>query len=326
MCVIMLASEGKRPSDQMVEDGYATNPKGAGVAWRETKSGRPLVRWEKGLDLQEAKKLIAEVPLPMVAHFRVDSCGGALKSLTHPFPIREDVPLTLSGESSGSVLFHNGHWTGWEFQVKDVAIRGAFKIPPGKWTDTRALAWMAFHLGSGILEFIDEKVVVFGPKEMLIFGKGWTKGQEGLWLSNTYWRGAASKGEARSHRDWHETKGAEEKVTTLVEPDGRLPTAYRGRSGAAAKHDRVLAGIAEAAKQESGGTPPEIPFVFNADVLARFELAFKAGRISKKKLKKYRRIFDRQEMVRRVAQYREEQKSISAAQERLTREAQPMIH
>ena len=70
----------------------------------------------------------------------------------------------------------------------DASIRGNGKLPIGKWSDSRAMAWMAAHYGIGMLEFIDEKAVVFGPTELELFGTGtWGKASEGIWVSNKAW-------------------------------------------------------------------------------------------------------------------------------------------
>lgn len=146
--------------------------------------------WKKGLTLDEVQELIARVPMPFIAHFRVPSCGGPSEFLTHPFPIQKDVPLDIEGSTKGSVLFHNGHWNSWKQTMLDASVRGSNKLPVGKWSDSRAMAWMAANYGIGMLEFIDEKCVVFGPKELELFGQhGWAKIRQegGIWVSNKGW-------------------------------------------------------------------------------------------------------------------------------------------
>lgn len=183
MCVIALAAK-ERLTPEQIAKMFASNPHGVGVAWRADKT----VKWKKGMELDEAVQFIADLPLPYVAHFRVPSCGGPSKLLNHPFPVQKDVPLELEGSTKGFVMFHNGHWGQWKTTMLDASVRGNGQIPIGKWSDSRAMAWMAAHYGIGILEFIDEKAIVFSPTELELFQAGtWSKIGEGIWVSNKGW-------------------------------------------------------------------------------------------------------------------------------------------
>jgi hypothetical protein len=188
MCVIFIA-EKKRPTESMIERAYETNAEGAGAAWRvEGPKGEPWVQWKKGMELGEIQDLAKEIPLPYVLHFRIASCGGPSRFLTHPFVVDENATTTIEGQGPNPVLFHNGHWG----KYKDVALEAAvknvgFKLPSGKWSDSRTMAWLAHHYGLGILEMIDEKVVVFTPKGQLeLFGGPWSMSEE-VWCSNKHW-------------------------------------------------------------------------------------------------------------------------------------------
>lgn len=183
MCVIALAAKERLTTEQIAKM-YGANPHGAGVAWRDGAE----VRWKKGLDLEEAIRVIKDLPMPYVAHFRIPSCGGPSKLLTHPFPIARDVPLALEGSTTGFVLFHNGHWGTWKTTMLDASVRGNGEIPIGKWSDSRAMAWMAAHYGIGMLEFIDEKAIAFGPEQLELFSaNSWSKVGDGIWVSNKGW-------------------------------------------------------------------------------------------------------------------------------------------
>lgn len=195
MCVIAVCEE-TRLSKWMAEDMDRANPYGVGLAWREVvkePNGTEVqaVRWQKGMEIEEALALLPELPLPYIAHFRIPTCGPAREifaPLCHPFPITEGVELWTEGYTPGEVLFHNGSWTSWDYSLKDLAIRGAKKIPPGSWSDSRAMAWMAHHLGLGILDLINEKIVVFSPDKIQICGHGWTMLADKILVSNTGWR------------------------------------------------------------------------------------------------------------------------------------------
>jgi NADH:ubiquinone oxidoreductase subunit len=202
MCVIMLASN-KRLTEEMVGRAFTANSEGAGVAWRQ--DGK--VFWEKGLDIDKMQEKCAELELPYVAHFRISTCGGNTPLLCHPFPIMKDVPLDLKGSTTGYVLFHNGHWTRW----KDLTLEGAFKrgnkIPPGVWSDTRAMALAAHNLGLGALNFIGEKAIAFGPNTIEIFeGPSFTE-DDGVWCSNMSWKTRFYRKVGSDDDDTHEYCG-----------------------------------------------------------------------------------------------------------------------
>lgn len=176
---------------------FEANPAGAGVAWREgVKKGDKVtnvVKWEKGLALQEIRELCKSLPLPYVAHFRIPTVGGPKKALCHPFPIEKNVSLELKGTTHGYVLFHNGHWGRWKEFSLDSSAKNGFQVPTGKWSDSRAMAWAAAYHGLGILEFIDEKAIAFGPNDIEVFGGGihgnaWTVIGGGIYVSNTSWQ------------------------------------------------------------------------------------------------------------------------------------------
>lgn len=200
MCVIALADSVKLPLG-MIEDMFEANDKGAGIAWRDKEKGKHVVRFEKGLDLAEIKYLASSAPLPYCAHFRIPTCGpraDIYAPLCHPFPITAGVELNNRGliSSAEGVLFHNGHYGKWEETLKDLAIRGMRKIPTGKWSDSRVLAFAAFHMGLGILDIIDEKVIVFPPEpeEIMIFGTPWHTEEKGaILVSNLGWRGSSRR-------------------------------------------------------------------------------------------------------------------------------------
>jgi len=178
----------------MITQAYEKNPEGAGFAWREkAPNGEEIVHWVKGLDLPESIKLFKKLPLPYIAHFRIASSGFAKSAaLCHPFPIQKDVSLATEGKTKGFVMFHNGYWNNWKTGVMDGLKGTTYKIPPGRWSDTRAMAWMAAHYGVAILNFIDEKAVAFSPKNIDVFGVGWSKIGE-VWASNRFFDQGGTK-------------------------------------------------------------------------------------------------------------------------------------
>ncbi len=188
MCVIVIVKD-KRPTVEMVNSMWEKNSDGAGIAWRDTVDGKKVVKWEKGLELTEIQELCAEVPMPYVAHFRIASVGGVVPALTHPFPIEEHhLCAQLEGTTTGSVLFHNGHWNSWKTAVVEGAAGFGKRIPKGvnRWSDSQAMAWLTRLYSVGFLELLDEKTVIFGPTMMEITkGNAWTKVDD-IWVSNDF--------------------------------------------------------------------------------------------------------------------------------------------
>lgn len=190
MCVLGVADK-RRPTDDELTKMAESNPDGAGVAWRErsspTLAAPDVVKWEKGLTLTEMKEFCAQLPMPFAFHFRIASCGGRTQEMTHPFPIEREMRPQLSGELKGFVLFHNGHWAPWKDKGIDNAIHHKIKVPEGKWSDSRVMAWLAHIHGHAILELIDEKVILFGPNKIEIFHPdGWFRVND-LLVSNRVW-------------------------------------------------------------------------------------------------------------------------------------------
>lgn len=187
MCVITVV-ETERPTDEQVCQMFEANKHGAGAAWVEGAK----VFWQKGLDLAEVLKLNRELPMPYILHFRVPSHGTMTGPHgCHPFPIQDDASTDLEGETESGVLFHNGMWNSWKAEIKDIALRGHHKLPMGGWTDSRALAWAAHHMGVGYLDLVDEKVAVLLPNNIHLFGAGWTSAKIGengsMFVSNKGW-------------------------------------------------------------------------------------------------------------------------------------------
>lgn len=187
MCVIAIVEDtDSRPTDIQVEAMYDQNAYGSGAAWRF----EGLVHWAKGLDLKQIQELNRDLPVPYILHFRIPSCGGNNSRLCHPFPIQDDSPLDLTGSIDGEVLFHNGHWSAYEMELKRAVFTSRLKLPTGPWSDTRAMAWLSANFGLGLLDFIDEKIVVMGPTgDLKIYGKDndWKYFEGKFIVSNTHW-------------------------------------------------------------------------------------------------------------------------------------------
>lgn len=192
MCVIVLA-EKVRLLDHQVEHMWDANSKGGGIAWREEVDGVMKVKWEKGLTRAEMVEANQTLPFPYVLHFRLPSNGTSPSLLAaHPFQVDEHATTGFEGETDGYVLFHNGFWADWKNKMQQIALAGYKKVPSGPWSDSRGLAWAAYHLGLGYLDLIDEKVIIFGPQYIELFGM-WitmavTEGEDGnVLVTNKSW-------------------------------------------------------------------------------------------------------------------------------------------
>ena len=197
MCVIAIVhNDTKRPVPMEVEAMWDTNDHGGGVAWFEKEKGKQSVLWKKGLDLNQMQELARELPVPYVLHFRIASAGEVSKSLTHPFPITPEVDLALEGSTREyPILFQNGHWSPWETKALEYASLGNYRLPGGKWSDTRVLAQLAHYRGIGALEILGGsamRFVVMDPtgevgKRVGAIGK-FTVYDERYLVSNEHWR------------------------------------------------------------------------------------------------------------------------------------------
>lgn len=175
MCVIIASPMGKPINDGIIEDGANANRDGGGVAWLDQAAKK--IRWKKGLDANEVKKLLATFPekTPHVVHFRISTVGGVNDELTHPFSIDERASIETEGEAD-SVLFHNGcvgHWKEYLFQVY---ISSGLKVPPPPWSDTRAMAILAHIYGPHILSLVES-----GSRFLIMDARGDSKNRMTRW-------------------------------------------------------------------------------------------------------------------------------------------------
>jgi hypothetical protein len=185
MCVILTAEGRSRIAERTMIEANDRNRDGIGMAWLD----RGFVRWRKGLTLRDAIDLASDVPLPYVAHFRIATVGAPSAALCHPFPILRHARGTETGGRSREVLFHNGHWSGWE-GVLNKAI-GAHTRVKEPWSDSRAMAIVATFCGA---EKVAHEVAKHGQRIVLLsaaagvrrFGQTWTEIDRGIFASNTF--------------------------------------------------------------------------------------------------------------------------------------------
>ena len=210
MCVIVVA-ETARPSQALVRAAIHANPDGNGIAWVE---GRK-VAWIKGLDDDALVQACATAPLPFIAHARIASVGGKTKELCHPFPVVEGLGLDKLSGFAPLALFHNGHWNDWKSALLNALTAQGKKLPRGQWSDTRAMAYLAYRYGADALTLLPtgQRIATLDARgEVMTYGQGWSKVAEGLWTSNALWQ-----------RNWKTP------ATATVAPDDEAPRLPLGR-------------------------------------------------------------------------------------------------
>ena len=183
MCIIAVCNKSI-PKLEQVRNCVSLNPHGVGLAW-VTRSG--LVRWIKGLSsAREVYKILVDQGPPIVFHARMASVGGVSNELCHPFPLEPGVPLTRTGTTRKGVLFHNGHWGGWQTTCSILSTVNGWPELEGQVSDTRYMTWLAVHGGLKPLELLTEKVVIMTPSEIRVLGRGWTEDKGILWSNEGY--------------------------------------------------------------------------------------------------------------------------------------------
>lgn len=331
MCVIFIVEE-KRPTEDMVRSAWKSNDDGGGVAWREADgTGGNNVHWKKGIeDVDEMVWLCENLPLPYVAHFRVASSGGIRPSLTHPFEVSESASAELEGVTKNYVQFHNGDWRNWRDAVINMAARAGFKLPDGKYSDSRAMALLGFHLGPGYVELLDEKVIWFGPDDERVFtGAGWVE-VNGVWCSNSWFFTKESRPKmcrfGRCTRNLQlDADGYcfEHRKREPTEPvrDGALGTGSQQQQVASSSVvegevvgplDQLTGTTSNGAlisgSDSAGAGGAQLNAPFRALLLA--ESQHKAGKLSKRKLKRVRKAYDKAVMEQAQAELAKQARSL----------------
>jgi hypothetical protein len=201
------------PTEKEIEEAWDQNDDGGGIAWREDFNGEKVVLWKKGFETVESLLDFlytghdgGHIPFPLIIHLRRDSVFNDDPRLTHPFPVVDsDTGLELEGATTSGVLAHNGHWSTWKEDLLNIVIRSGIKLPPGPWSDTRAMAWIYEHLGPGVFELLvgTQKVAILSPEEFTIYSaRSWNisageKLYTGYYRSASLWKATAiTKGSA----------------------------------------------------------------------------------------------------------------------------------
>lgn len=186
MCLI-IAARTKKPSLEILKKAESANGDGAGVVWiNENKKAQ----WKKGLNADGVFKVIEDLPLPFVIHFRLGSRG--LKKdllLTHPFVIAPNSPLSLEGEAD-KLFVHNG--TIFDSDWKWGLLGAGLEAPDDLMSDSRAIAMiLSQHKNYDFLKKIKGNFIyIDSTKEkfpFVILGDTF-KYEDGMYFSNFEWK------------------------------------------------------------------------------------------------------------------------------------------
>lgn len=155
----------KRIDDGIIDDAINTNSHGVGIAWLD--QDKKVIRWAKGLDKANAKKILdgPAKGTPHVFHARIATDGGVCDELTHPFPIGAEASIETEGEAD-AVLFHNGRVGDWQKYLFQAYLSSGLKVAPPPWSDTRAMAFLCHVHGPHVLSLVSEgsRFLVFDAK------------------------------------------------------------------------------------------------------------------------------------------------------------------
>lgn len=202
MCLIIFCRSSK-PQKKLLEIVNKTNGDGIGIGFYNNKK---QLSFKKGKDLSvdDLHELTQTLELPFVIHFRKKTEGEINDRMCHPFPIHDNVPLVTEGRAE-KLFFHNGTFKEWQENLLRMALyRDDVEIPPGEWSDSRALAKMIYHSGDHFLNLINNRFLIMHEKDKLIrrYGQWWTftvdvtqgidsnnnNYDDGMFFSNDYWK------------------------------------------------------------------------------------------------------------------------------------------
>jgi len=190
MCIIAISKERNLTKEEF-DNCFEHNSDGFGMGWFE--NGKQV--FKKGImDKKEAwgfyldKTEIEKIGFPHVCHFRIETTGGKIRSLTHPFIVTQGSPTVLNYKGNSQILFHNGIVFGWEKIKTAMEEKLGFKIH-GDISDSRIAAIAVSFNGRDYLDKLNSKFVVMNEGKIHIYGDFTT--EEGITFSNgTYktWR------------------------------------------------------------------------------------------------------------------------------------------
>lgn len=174
MCVIAIKFAGTQIEKKTVEDMWAGNPDGGGLAIVQKDHTAILKGYETPdeiwLDIKEMQDQY------LVIHFRIKTHGAINPEMTHPFVVTPDLndATPLNDIVDKDVLFHNGILS--HFGTKEISDTADFV--------TGCLAYMpTFEQRCRLLSEVGSKFVLVHEGESYMFGH--FEKHKGLMCSNT---------------------------------------------------------------------------------------------------------------------------------------------
>lgn len=190
MCVIMTCKPNARPSFEVLEAAFVTNPDGAGIAW----SDGGAVHVEKGFyDVDALASAIARAPKasPLVIHMRIATSGGVSVGTCHPFPITDRLDdLHASTIACSAAIAHNGVIAGVATdERRGISDTVAFTagVVSGLWRDGRAPS-RRFRERVRRLAPNNRFAIIDARGGVYRIGRGWLSVTGGIEASNDLWR------------------------------------------------------------------------------------------------------------------------------------------
>lgn len=147
MCIICIMNNRSLTKKEFGA-AFDSNHHGFGFAFSDGNN----VTYSKGyMKKKEAWGAYQRVPVPHVAHFRIQSAGGVSPELTHPFKISRESEIEFAYHAPTPVLFHNGTISDWKTMLM-CAIMQIGKTPTQPMSDSRAMAIMISLSGEDALD------------------------------------------------------------------------------------------------------------------------------------------------------------------------------
>lgn len=195
MCVIIYKPEKKYLNDVDLEYAWASNPDGAGIAYRANNGGFKVI---KGLmEYEDFLNTLLDIEdKELVIHFRYATHGKKIPEQTHPFAVSRN---TINAKAYSrertfqSLLFHNGVIS--EFGNKKYSDTLEF-------TST-VLAYLPdTQTKCKVLEMIGDKFVLLENNKIYLIGN--FQKEDGVYYSNLHWKNITTKKSNKSKVVDHE--------------------------------------------------------------------------------------------------------------------------
>jgi hypothetical protein len=192
---------------------WNANRDGGGVAWfvgNDVKYKKGFMKLEQFEDFVFGNK---EIKPPFVLHFRIGTLGAKIEEMTHPFLVSKSALNPLEYHGKHGILFHNGHWSKAEDMLLQFCLSNCVKLPMGEISDSRIIAFLSAHIGTGLLKWASGKFVFMKDGKIIRYGK--FENHTGILTSNdswnwkTKWSGVVNNINGEQKTIWYEPEDDE---------------------------------------------------------------------------------------------------------------------